>query len=146
MNSEQSLTRIDTGPGSPSRPRVVIVGGGFGGVSAARALGNRDVDVLLLSRADYHGFWMLLYQVAAAQLEPAAIAAPVRGLLRRYRNVRFQVAEVTGVDLERRLVRTADQAIPYDYLIVATGMRQCVTTAGGEDELAGLEKTLLSLA
>jgi NADH dehydrogenase len=121
MNSEQSLTTIDTGPASPSRPRVVIVGGGFGGVSAARALGNRDVDVLVLSRADYHGFWMLLYQVAAAQLEPAAIAAPVRGLLRRYRNVRFQAAEVTGVDLERRLVRTVDQAIPYDYLILAAG-------------------------
>ncbi len=108
-------------PGAPRRPRVVIVGGGFGGVSAAQALGNQDVDVLLLSRTDYHGFWMLLYQVAAGQLEPSAIATPVRAMLRRYRNIRFQVAEVRDVDLERKLVRTAEREIPYDYLILAAG-------------------------
>ncbi|MBK9712271.1 MAG: NAD(P)/FAD-dependent oxidoreductase [Kouleothrix sp.] len=103
------------------RPRVVIVGSGFGGLSAARALGNRDVDVLILSRASYHGFWMMLYQVAAAQLEPEAIASPVRTLLRHYRNTQFQVATVRGVDLERRLVLTTDQEIPYDYLVLAAG-------------------------
>lgn len=104
-----------------TRPQVVIVGGGFGGLSAAKALGNREVDVLLISRSDYHGFWMLLYQVAAAQLSPAPIATPMRAMLRRYRNVRLQVAEVRGVDLARRLVQTDAGVAPYDYLILAAG-------------------------
>lgn len=117
-SSEQAGTSLtDAG----RRPRVVIVGAGFGGIYAARVLGNHDVDVLLLSRADYHGFWMLLYQVASAQLTPTAIASPVGKLLRRYRNIRFQVADVRGVDLEHKLVHTEDAQIPYDYLILAAG-------------------------
>jgi NADH:ubiquinone reductase (H+-translocating) len=103
------------------RPRVVIVGGGFGGISAAKALGNSEADVLVLSRTNYHGFWMMLYQVAGAQIEPEAIATPVRKMLRRYRNVRFQIADVQGVDIERKLVQTEAEAIPYDYLILAAG-------------------------
>jgi NADH dehydrogenase len=103
------------------RPRVVIVGGGFGGLSAARALGNADMDVLVLSRTNYHGFWMMLYQVAAAQLEAETIASPIRKLLRRYHNVRFQIADVQGVDLERKLVLAGEESIPYDYLILAAG-------------------------
>jgi NADH dehydrogenase len=103
------------------RPRVVIVGAGFGGMSAAQALGNKPVDVLVLSRTDYHGFWMLLYQVAGGQLEPSTIARPAAAMLRRYRNTRFMVAEVRGVDLERRQVITESQEIPYDYLILAAG-------------------------
>ena len=108
-------------PAAARRPRVVIVGAGFGGLSAARALGNHDVDVLILSRTNYHGFWMMLYQVAAAQLEGEAIATPVRKLLRRYPNIRFQVADVRGVDLERKLLQTSDQTIAYDFLILAAG-------------------------
>jgi NADH:ubiquinone reductase (H+-translocating) len=103
------------------RPRVVVVGSGFGGMSAAEALGNRDVDVLMVSRTNYHGFWMMLYQVAGAQLEPESIATPVRRMLRRYRNTQFEVAEVRGVDMERKLVLTGDRAIPYDYLVLAAG-------------------------
>lgn len=117
-----TIVGVDTATASATgRPRVVIVGGGFGGLSAARALGNRDVDVLVLSRTSYHGFWMMLYQVAAAQLEPESIATPVRAMLRRFHNTRFRIAEVRGVDLERKLVLTEDEEIPYDYLILAAG-------------------------
>src|SRR5262245_11075597 len=115
------------------RPRVVIVGGGFGGISAARALGNRNVDVLLLSRTNYHGFWMMLYQVAAAQLEPEALASPVRKLLRYYRNTEFRLADVRGVDLARKLVLTDDEKIPYDYLVLAAGS---ATTYFGNDRFS----------
>jgi len=103
------------------RPQVVIVGAGFGGINAARALGNRDVDVLVLNRTNYHGFWMMLYQVASSQVEPEVIVRPVRAMLRRYRNVQFQVADVQGVDLERRIVETAGEDISYDYLVLAAG-------------------------
>lgn len=103
------------------RPRVVIVGAGFGGINAARALGNRGVDVLMLNRTNYHGFWMMLYQVAASQVEPEAIARPVHTMLRRYDNIQFQVANVEHVDLERKIVTTVDEDIPYDYLVLAAG-------------------------
>ena len=122
MKLEQTALSASRDTGAKAvRPRVIVVGGGFAGVSAAQALGNKGVDVLLLSRADYHGFWMLLYQVASAQLAPETITTPVAGLLRRYGNVRFQRAEVLGVDLERRLVRTAEAELPYDYLVLAAG-------------------------
>ncbi|NJM06213.1 NAD(P)/FAD-dependent oxidoreductase, partial [Candidatus Gracilibacteria bacterium] len=114
-------------PWPAARPRVVIIGAGFGGLSAARALGDSEVDVLVIDRNNYHGFWPLLYQVATAGLEPEAVAYPVRAILRDYRNVRFQMAEVRGVDLEQRLIFTslADNAEPtpltYDYLVLAAG-------------------------
>jgi NADH dehydrogenase len=104
-----------------TRPRVVIVGAGFGGLNAAKALGNRDVDVLLIDRNNYHGFWPLLYQVATAGLEAEAIAYPVRATLRRYGNADFQMAEVRRIDLERKLVLTDGQPVEYDYLILAAG-------------------------
>src|SRR3712207_4514075 len=72
---------------SSGRPRVVIVGAGFGGLSTARTLGDADVDVLVLDRNNYHGFWPLLYQVATAGLEPESIAYPVRAILRKYRKI-----------------------------------------------------------
>jgi NADH dehydrogenase len=103
------------------RSRVVVVGAGFGGLSAARELARGDVDVLVLDRNNYHGFWPLLYQVATAGLEPESIAYPVRAILRRYRNVDFQMAEVTGIDFERKLVHNDGSPIPYDYLILAAG-------------------------
>jgi NADH dehydrogenase len=111
------LQRTATG-----RPRVLIVGAGFGGLSAARTLADQDVDVLILDRNNYHGFWPLLYQVATAGLEPEAIASPVRAIIRRYPNVNFLMAEVRGVDFERKAVQTNDGAsIEYDYLILAAG-------------------------
>ncbi len=104
-----------------ARPRVVVVGAGFGGLNAARALGGAAVDVLVLDRNNYHGFWPLLYQVATAGLEAESIAYPVRAILRKYRNVRFRMADVTGVDFAGHQVLTADGAEPYDYLVLAPG-------------------------
>ncbi len=104
-----------------TRPRVVIVGAGFGGLAAARELANADVDVLMINRTNYHGFWPLLYQVATAGLEPESIAYPVRAILRRYRNADFLLAEVNGVDFAHRLVLTDVGPVGYDYLVLAAG-------------------------
>lgn len=122
-----SLTR-DRG-----RPRVVVVGAGFGGLNAARELAKGDVDVLLVNRNNYHGFWPLLYQVATAGIEPESIAYPVRGIVRNYDNLEFVMAEVTGVDFERRLVLTDGQPMQYDYLVLAAGS---ANNYFGNDELA----------
>jgi NADH dehydrogenase len=103
------------------RPKVVVVGAGFGGMSVARALANQDVDVLVLDRNNYHGFWPLLYQVATAGLEPESIAYPVRAILRKYPNTDFQMAEVRGIDFENRRVLTDGAAIGYDYVVLAAG-------------------------
>jgi NADH dehydrogenase len=108
-------------PWPSARPRVIIVGAGFGGLSAARSLANQPLDVLVIDRNNYHGFWPLLYQVATAGLEPDSVAYPVRAILRSYNNVSFQMAEVERIDLEQRLVLTSQEAIPYDYLIIAAG-------------------------
>src|SRR5262245_11829193 len=91
------------------RPRVVVVGAGFVGLSVARELRNAPVDVLVLDRNNYHGFWPLLYQVATGILETQEIAYPVRSLLRKQRNVDFRMAEVRGVDLDAKLVTTDDE-------------------------------------
>ena len=105
-----------------SRPRVVIIGGGFGGLSAARALEAAPVDVRLIDRRNHHVFQPLLYQVATAGLSPGDIASPIRWILRRHRNLTVWLGEVTGIDTAARLVRLADgDAVPYDYLIVAAG-------------------------
>jgi len=103
------------------RPRVVIVGAGFGGLSALKALANKDANVLLVDRNNYHTFLALLYQVAAAELEPAQIAHPVRTILRKMRNVRFGMTEVQRVDLARKVIETDIRDIPYDYLILSPG-------------------------
>lgn len=103
------------------RPRVVVVGAGFGGLSVARNLAGHDLDVLVLDRNNYHGFWPLLYQVATAGLEPEAIAYPVRAILRKHRDVGFLMAEVQAVDFERKLVQTDGLPISYDYLVLAAG-------------------------
>jgi NADH dehydrogenase len=102
-------------------PRVVIVGAGFGGLKAARALGNTGVNVLLLDRNNYHGFWPLLYQVATAGVESESVAYPVRAIVRKYRNLSFRMATVEGVDLARRVVQTNTGMVRYDYLILAAG-------------------------
>jgi NADH:ubiquinone reductase (H+-translocating) len=102
-------------------PRVIIVGGGFGGLAAAQALGTAPVKLTLIDRKNYHTFQPLLYQVATAGLSPGEIAAPIRSILRRRKNIEVLMSEVTGFDLEHRHVETPDGDIPYDYLIVAAG-------------------------
>jgi NADH dehydrogenase len=104
--------------------RVIIVGGGFAGLNAARELGNvRDVEVLVIDRRNHHLFQPLLYQVAMAGLSPAEIAAPIRALLSGCRNIRVLCEEVTAVDLDKRLVTTASNQHEYDYLLLACGAR-----------------------
>jgi NADH dehydrogenase len=104
-----------------TRPRVVIAGAGFGGLTCARALKHAPVDVLIVDRNNYHLFTPLLYQVATALLDPGEIARPVRSLLGPYANVDFKQTEVIGADLDGRLLLTDRGEIPYDYLVLATG-------------------------
>lgn len=103
------------------RPRVVIIGAGFGGLWAAKIFRNIPAEVCLIDRNNYHSFFPLLYQVAAAELEPEDIVYPVRSILHKYPNISFILGEVIGIDPDRKLVRTHEQAIPYDYLIVSAG-------------------------
>ncbi|MGA7906713.1 MAG: NAD(P)/FAD-dependent oxidoreductase, partial [Candidatus Sulfotelmatobacter sp.] len=102
-------------------PRVVIVGAGFGGLNAAQALARESIAITVVDRKNHHTFQPLLYQVATAGLSPGEIAAPIRSILRHHKNVEVLMAEVTGFDLDRRVVETPDQELPYDYLIVAAG-------------------------
>jgi NADH:ubiquinone reductase (H+-translocating) len=106
---------------SPQRPKVVIVGAGFGGIEAATALSRVAVDVIVLDRQNHHCFQPLLYQVATAALSPAEIAWPIRHMLRQQRNATVFMAEVEAVDLARRSVETSAGPISYDYLVIATG-------------------------
>src|SRR5688572_6109013 len=111
-----------------SRRRIVIIGGGFGGLNAARALSGADVDVVVLDRKNHHVFQPLLYQVAAAALSPGDIASPIRWILRKQSNVQVWLADVTEVDVERRIVRVAEapteafREVAYDALIVGAGV------------------------
>lgn len=104
-------------------PHVVIVGAGFGGLSAARRLATTPVQVTLIDRHNYHLFQPLLYQVATAGLSPAQVAAPIRQVLRRCRNVRVLMEEVQAIDLQARQAATASRDIEYDYLVLAPGAR-----------------------
>jgi len=113
------LTYSDTDP----RPHVVIVGGGFGGLYAARALRDAPVRVTLIDRTNHSVFFPLLYQVATGGLSADEIAAPIRGLLRHQRNVSVLMTEVTGVDTAGRAVQTTSGPVSYDYLVLATGVR-----------------------
>ena len=113
-----------TSPTRTTRSRVVIVGGGFGGLYAAKALANQMLDVTLLDRKNHHTFQPLLYQVALAVLSPGEIASPLRNILRGARNVQILLGEVAGFDIPARHVILADGAqVAYDYLIVAAGAR-----------------------
>jgi NADH:quinone reductase (non-electrogenic) len=104
-------------------PRIVIVGGGFGGLSAAKALAGKPVSVALVDRTNHHTFQPLLYQVATTVLSPGQIAAPLRHILRRARNVAVVLGEATGFDLAARRVELAEGHLGYDFLIVAAGAR-----------------------
>jgi NADH dehydrogenase len=103
------------------RPKVVIVGAGFGGLEAAKALNRVAVDVIVIDRQNHHCFQPLLYQVATAALSPAEIAWPIRHILRQQRNATVLMAEVSGIDLAGRFVQTGAGPISYDYLVIATG-------------------------
>ncbi len=102
-------------------PRVVIVGGGFGGINAALALRDQPVRVTLVDRNNHHLFQPLLYQVATAELSPTDISAPLRHVFRHRQNIEVLMAEVTGIDSEHQQVHIGDENLPYDYLILATG-------------------------
>jgi NADH:ubiquinone reductase (H+-translocating) len=109
-----------------SQPRVIIVGAGFGGLAAAKALKNTPAQVILIDRTNHHLFQPLLYQVATAVLTPSQIATPIRSIFRKQKNVTVILGEVTGVDKERKCVFVSDadrERVPvaYDYLILATG-------------------------
>jgi NADH dehydrogenase len=120
---------------SKSRPKVVVVGGGFGGLSAAKALGGAAVDITILDRTNHHLFQPLLYQVAMAGLSPAEIAWPIRTILHKNANTRVLLGEVVGVNLELKTVTFQDgdkvRALDYDYLVLATGVK---TSYFGHDE------------
>lgn len=103
------------------KPRVVIIGAGFGGMSAARKLAKLPVQVIVIDRKNHHTFQPLLYQVATAGISPGEIAAPIRWILRGYKNVEVLMGEALSFDLERRVVKLSDAEIPYDYLVVAAG-------------------------
>ena len=105
------------------KPHVVIVGGGFGGLTAAQRLRDAPVNVVLIDRTNHHLFQPLLYQVATAALSPGDIASPLRTILHRQRNVRILMNEVLGVDRAKRIVRLREADVPYDYLILAPGSR-----------------------
>jgi NADH dehydrogenase len=103
------------------KPRVVIVGAGFGGLQAARKLAASAVQITLIDRRNHHTFQPLLYQVATAGISPGEIAAPIRWIMRGYKNVEVLLGEVQDIDLGRRLVKLTDLDVQYDYLIVASG-------------------------
>ena len=131
-----------------AKPRIVIVGGGFAGLAAAHALRHADAEVILIDRRNHHIFQPLLYQVATAVLSPAEIAAPIRQLEAKQRNLSVLLAEVTGVDVASRTIEASSpgvgvRKIAFDYLVVATGMRPSYF---GHDEFARYAPGLKSLS
>jgi NADH:ubiquinone reductase (H+-translocating) len=135
-------------PTDRGQPHVIIVGGGFGGLAAARALKDAPVRVILLDRMNHYVFQPLLYQVATAGLSPADIAAPIREVLRKQLNATVALLEVTRVDADRRQVFFSyldgeERSLPYDYLILATGVQQSYF---GHDEFAPFAPGLKSIA
>src|SRR5262245_58884496 len=145
-NRPHQATAVVDAP-SPERKRVVIVGGGFAGIAAAHALRHADAEIVLIDRRNHHIFQPLLYQVATAVLSPAEIAAPIRQLEAKQRNVSVLLAEVTGVDVGSRTIEASApgvgvRKIAIDYLVVATGMRPSYF---GHDEFARYAPGLKSL-
>ncbi len=129
MSRGPSFTHVDAGTESlqkskiASLPVVVIVGGGFGGLSAAQALAGAPVQIMLIDRSNHHLFQPLLYQVATAGLSPADVAKPIRSILRYQKNVEVILDEVVSISPTTRTIQTQETTISYDYLIVATGAR-----------------------
>jgi NADH:ubiquinone reductase (H+-translocating) len=127
---------------SAERPQVVIVGAGFGGLSAALVLARAAVEVTVIDERNYHLFQPLLYQVATAGLSPADIAAPIRGILSRRKNARVLLGKVVGVDVASSTVLLADRRVAFDYLILATGARHAYF---GHDDWAGVAPGLKTI-
>lgn len=126
-----------------STKKVLIVGGGFAGIKAAKALGNKNgVEVILIDRRNYHLFQPLLYQVATAGLSPAEISGPIRGILSRYKNISVFLDKVQSVDLKNKTVITMDRSVSYDYLILACGAQHSYFTHPEWEEDAPGLKTL----
>ena len=109
-----------------SKPRVVILGAGFGGLEATKTLRRAPVEIILIDRQNYHCFQPLLYQVATAALSPAEIAWPIRHILRRQKNATVFMAEVNGIDAGSRIVNTKAGPFSFDFLVIATGARNLV--------------------
>jgi len=124
------------------RPHVIIIGAGFGGLAAAKALAKAPVDVTLIDRRNHHLFQPLLYQVATAGLTPSQIASPVRGIVRGQENARVVLAEVDEIDVAAREVVTGARRTRFDYLIVAAGASHAYF---GRDEWARHAPGLKSL-
>jgi NADH:ubiquinone reductase (H+-translocating) len=125
-----------------TRPRVVIVGAGFGGLAAAKALKRAPAEVVVIDRENYHLFQPLVYQVAMAELAGTDISASIRAVLSRQSNTRVLLGEVTGIDLDRRQITTQEGPMDYDYLIVAGGARPNYFGNDGWDRLAPSPKSL----
>src|SRR5262249_34840672 len=153
MSATLAATRPDeatavVGVPHPERKRVVVIGGGFAGIATTRALRHADVNVILIDRRNHHIFQPLLYQVATAVLSPAEIAAPIRQLEVKQRNLSVLLAEVTGIDVAYRTIEASSpglgiRKIAYDYLVVATGMRPSYF---GHDEFARFAPGLKNLS
>ena len=124
------------------RPRIVIIGAGFGGLSAALHLGRVSADVTVIDRRNHHLFQPLLYQVATAALSPADIAAPIRGILSRQANTDVILGTVTGIDTTGRTVLIGERRVAYDQLVIATGARESYF---GHDEWAAVTSGLKSI-
>ncbi len=122
--------------------QIVIVGAGFGGLRAAEALAYLPAQLIVIDRKNHHTFQPLLYQVATAGLSPAEIAAPIREILHRHKNVEVLLGDVFGFDLERRTVKLHDHEISYDYLVVAAGATHAYF---GHDDWAPLAPGLKTL-
>ena len=111
-------------PEEQKLPKIIVIGGGFAGLNAVKGLKNTPVEITLIDRRNHHVFQPLLYQVATAELEPAGIAAPIRSILSKQENVAVGLADVRGLDLARKRVLMPRGEISYDYLVIATGVRQ----------------------
>ena len=136
-------TSMETSASGKRRPRVVVVGAGFGGIHAAQGLGKLAVDVTVLDRKNHHTFQPLLYQVALAVLSPGDIAQPIRSILRNNRNTEVLMDEVVGIDKEARRVHTKSGAqVVYDYLILAAGSTHSYF---GHDDWAALAPGLKTI-
>ncbi len=136
------ISRREGPSAGSSRPRIVIIGAGFGGLSAAKRLGKVAADVIVIDRRNHHLFQPLLYQVATAALSPADIAAPIRGILATQANTHVILGSVTGIDTAGRTVLIGDRRIPYDLLIIATGARE---NYFGHDEWAAVTSGLKTI-
>jgi len=129
-------------PEKPKSPKVVILGAGFGGLWSARLLARFQADIVVLDRNNFHTFLPLLYQVAAAELEPEEIVYPLRSILRRYPNVQFLMNQVTRIDIDAKVVETKDHTFPYDFLILAMGSASHFFGIPGAEQHAFQLKTL----